>query len=637
MPASDKGHASRSAICTSLDGNEARTPLSQNRSASFDVVDVRIFLALLAFSLLWYLRTAGYEFVDFDDTRVLLGHPNLYNENSLLSSIREIFTGYFPREEPLLVRDLSWAVDARLFGFSNPFGYHLGNIVLNALNVGLLYLFLRRTTRSTETSAAVAICFALLPVHVEPVCWVMGRKDMLAAFFLLAALLAQSFELDDRSKAQRRTLYTFALLFTLLALFSKASALVFFIVLGLHRLFRPYLEAGHHPRTKIDWPTRSGHAALAVAPHAVISVLFFIWYRGVIGAYGIIGSDAPGPLDPEHLSNMVRFAPLILGQYISHIAWPVELSMYYRWPHVEIPLTTPELVGSAALAIALLAGLCALIARRRDLAFYALVALTLLLPYTGLFYVGFWSADRYIYLASAGALVIAIVLLREFSARSRVAAAASALIAVAFISGSALQSWQQQAAWRNGESLWLYEAYRGEPSLLSIQALAKAYMKRTERDAAGPEHAIWLDRAEAEIERGFTRHSELEQIPGRYPVPEQLQLARLHYLRGRVAELRREPIENQLRHFSRAFELAPERLTAIYTSRSLFAMAGYADGPEQQKLVEDSFDYFVHYIEFSQHDSLQLAESKQMLEANYEGRFPFLENRILETRKIYFQ
>jgi hypothetical protein len=334
---------------------------------------------------------------------------------------------------------------------------------------------------------------------------------------------------------------------------------------------------------------------------------------------------------------MIRFAPLILGQYLAHLAWPVELSMYYRWPHVEIPLTAPELVGSAVIAIALLAGLCALIARRRDLAFHALVALTLLFPYTGLFYVGFWSADRYIYLASAGALVIAIVLMREFSARSGIAAAASALIAVAFVSGSAIQSWHQQAAWRNGESLWLYEAYRGEPSLLSIQALAKAYIKRAERDAAGPEHAIWLDRAETEIERGFARHSDLERIPGRYPAPEQLQLARLHYLRGRIAELRREPIENQLRHFSQAFELAPERLTAIYTSRSLFAMAGYADGPTQQKLVEDSFDYFVHYIEFSQHDSLQLAESERMLESNYEGRFPFLEGRILETRKAYFQ
>jgi hypothetical protein len=637
MPASDKGHKSRSAICTSLDGNEARTPLSQNRSASFDVVDIRIFLVLIALSLLWYLRTAGYEFVGFDDTRVLLGHPNLYNENSLLSSIREIFTGYFPREEPLLVRDLSWAVDARLFGFGNPFGYHFGNIVLNAFNVGLLFLFLRRTTRSAETSAAVALCFALLPVHVEPVCWVMGRKDMLAAFFLLAALLAQSYELDDRSKTQRRSLYAAALLCTLLALFSKASALVFFIVLGLHRLFHPYLEAGYHPRAKIDWRTRSGRAALAVAPHAVLSVLFFIWYRGVVGEYGVIEAGAPGPLDPEHLSNMIRFAPLILGQYLSHIAWPVELSIYYRWPHVEIPFTTPALVGSVAIAIALPVGLCALIARRRDLAFHALVALALLLPYTGLFYAGFWSADRYVYLASAGALVIVTVLMREFSARSGFAAAVSALIAVAFISGSAIQSWRQQAVWRNGETLWLYEAYRDEPSLLGIQALAKAYMKRAERDEASPGRAIWLDRAEVEIERGFARHSELDRKPGRYPVPEQHHLARLHYLRGRISKLRREPIKNQFRHFSHAFELAPERLTAIYTSRSLFAMAGYADGPEQQKLVENSFDYFVHYIEFSLHDSLELAESERMLEANYEGRFPFLENRILEARKTYFQ
>jgi hypothetical protein len=535
------------------------------------------------------------------------------------------------------VRDVSWAVDARLFGFSNPFGYHFGNIVLNAFNVGLLFLFLRRTTRSAETSAAVAICFAVLPVHVEPVCWVMGRKDMLAAFFLLVALLAESFELDDRSKNRRRTLYLVALFSIVLALFSKASAVVFFVVLGLHRLFHPYLEGRHHPRAKVDWRLRGGRAALAVAPHAVLSIAFFIWYRGVVGAYGIIESDAPGPLEPEHLSNMVRFAPLILGQYLSHLVWPTELSIYYRWPHVEIPLTTQALVASVTIALSLLAGLCVLVIRRRDLAFYALVALALLLPYTGLFYVGFWSADRYIYLASAGALVIAVVLLREVSARSRLAAALSSMVAIAFISGSAFQSWHQQEVWRNNQTLWLHEAYRSEPSLLGIQALAKAYFKRAEQDPTGPEASAWLDRAEIEVERGFARHSELGRIPGRYPVPEQHQLARLHYLRGRISELRREPIENQLHHFSRAFEIAPERLTAIYTSRSLFAMAGYADGPKQQELVEDSFDYFVQYIEFSLHDSLKLAESKRLLENNYAGRFPFLEGRILETREAYFQ
>jgi len=576
--------------------------------------------------------------VDFDDTRVLLGHPNLYDESSLLSSLREIFIGYFPREEPLLVRDLTWALDARWFGFANPFGYHFGNVVLNALDVGLLFLLLRRTTRSTITSALVATCFAFLPVHVEPVCWVMGRKDLLAAFFMLIALLAQSFELDDRSKSRRRVLYALTLLCTVLALFSKASALAFFAVLGLHRVFHPYLEGGCSPRAPIDWRSQSGRAALAVLPHAIASASFFIWYRAVLAAYGTIDSGAPGPLDPEHLSNVVRFAPLILGQYLSHIAWPVELSMYYRWPNVEIPLTTGQLIGSAAIALGLLAGLGALLARRRDLAFYALFSLTLLLPYSGLFYVGFWSADRYIYLASAGVLVIAATALRGFATRGRIAAAAAALIAVGFVSESAIRGWSQQAIWRDSESLWRYEAYRKEPSLLSIQALAKTYVKRAERaDPADVETSPWLDRAEAEIERGFERNAQLGRKPGRYPVPEQHQLARLYYLRGRIAELRREPPEVQYRFFARAFELAPERLTAIYTSRSLFGMAGYAKGAQQQQLIEDSFDYFVQYIEFSRHDALQLAESEQLLEANYEGRFPFLEERILQTRKTYFQ
>ena len=49
---------------------------------------------------------------------------------------------------------------------------------------------------------------------------------------------------------------------------------------------------------------------------------------------------------------MLRFAPLILGQYLANIAWPVDLSMYYRWPHVEIPLSRAELLGSAGIAAA---------------------------------------------------------------------------------------------------------------------------------------------------------------------------------------------------------------------------------------------------------------------------------------------
>ena len=193
-------------------------------------------LALGGVSLGLYARAVFFDFVSFDDPSVLLAHPNLYDERSLLASLREIFLDYFPREEPLLLRDVTWALDARLFGFENPLGYHLGNVVLNALNAPLLLLFLHHATRRFDFALVVSGLFVLLPVHVEPVCWVMGRKELLVSFWMLLGLLAQSHELRARDPRRRRSLYALTLLCTGLALLSKMSAVVFFLVLGLHRV-----------------------------------------------------------------------------------------------------------------------------------------------------------------------------------------------------------------------------------------------------------------------------------------------------------------------------------------------------------------------------------------------------------------
>jgi hypothetical protein len=133
-------------------------------------------LGLALLSLALYARAAGFDFVNFDDPTVLLAHPQLYDETSFLASLSQIFFESFPREEPLLLRDVSWALDARVFGFQNPLGYHLGNVLFNAANVALLFLFLARATRRFGLSLAVAGVFAVLPVHVEPVSWVWGAR-----------------------------------------------------------------------------------------------------------------------------------------------------------------------------------------------------------------------------------------------------------------------------------------------------------------------------------------------------------------------------------------------------------------------------------------------------------------------------
>lgn len=599
--------------------------------------DMLLLAALILCSLGFYMRTTAFSFVDYDDLRILQAHPHLYDAGSLLESLREIFFGYFPREEPLLIRDVSWAIDARLFGFENPFGYHLGNVVLNALVVGLVFLLFRRLLSSRTLAALLSLAFALLPIHVEPVSWVMGRKDLLVAFFMTLGLLLQSRELtEDRDRRNRRWLWWGGtLLCCALALGSKISAISFPLVLGLHRLFHPYLEGRRDPRMAFEWPGALRRSLPPLLPHLALAIGAFVWYRGILAEYGVIERGGPAPLSGEHLGHVFGFLPLIAAEYLRSVFIPGELSTYYRWPHVAIPLSPGERIASALWALGLLCGLVVLMRRRRDLAFFALFSLFLLAPYSGLFYVGFWRADRYLYLASAGLLAIAGLGLREAVSRAPIARAPVALLVVAFMVSSAALSWSHQAVWRNSESLWLYETRREAPSLHAFQALAKQYVRRASAASTPEAREVWTLRAEETIARGFERRGELDLIPTLYRIPEQLSISRLHELEGRIARLRQAPPLEQASHFRRAFETAPNRRAALLLSGSLYEAAAVRPLPERQPLIEASFDAFTQYLAYSSSDPRRLADAWQLLEQNYGARFPFLESRIEAARRSH--
>ena len=86
-------------------------------------------------------------------------------------------------------------------GGLEPWGYHLGNLLLHAGNVVLVWLLARRllasgsdeslTNRSIAAGATLsALLWGLHPLHAEPVAWVSARRDLLCGFFYLLAALA---------------------------------------------------------------------------------------------------------------------------------------------------------------------------------------------------------------------------------------------------------------------------------------------------------------------------------------------------------------------------------------------------------------------------------------------------------------
>ncbi|MEX2016403.1 MAG: hypothetical protein WD873_07160, partial [Candidatus Hydrogenedentales bacterium] len=142
-------------------------------------------LAGIVLAVYWPALSHG--FVDYDDDVYIVNHPRL-SQGLTADNVRWAFTSpYHSNWHPLTW--LSWFADVELFGVS-PAAFHRTDLLLHAANSVLVYALLFAVTRSWLASIAAALLFALHPLRVESVAWASERKDVLSAFFALAATLA---------------------------------------------------------------------------------------------------------------------------------------------------------------------------------------------------------------------------------------------------------------------------------------------------------------------------------------------------------------------------------------------------------------------------------------------------------------
>ena len=283
-------------------------------------------------------------------------------------------------------------LEHKLWGFAAP-GYHAVNVLLHLANTLLLWRILRWL--KVPGALAVAALFAVHPIHVESVAWVIERKDVLSGMFYLACILAWL----RHSERPGRWTYGGALTLFAAAVLAKNIA----VTLPAALLVLQWFRNGHVTRQDV----------LRVAPFFAVAVAF------VAIDLTLVASATPAEF---HYSIVERalIAARSVWFYMGKMLWPVGLAVIY--PHWDGEIGGP-LDWKAASVAAAWAGIAAIVALTAAFWFlrdrvgrgplagwlFFLITLSPALGFIDHTYMLFsFVADRHQYLAGIGVLAVVV-------------------------------------------------------------------------------------------------------------------------------------------------------------------------------------------------------------------------------------
>lgn len=406
-------------------------------------LDWRSLAIVVAAATVPYLNALGAGFA-FDDDLVIRQNPVITGAFDLRGILG-------PHNYPVVVYRpltvLTYALNERVAPGYAPL-FHAVNLVLHVGVTLLVFQLGLQLCRARSVALIAAVLFGVHPIHTEAVTGIVGRAELLAAFFGLLTLVWTISAADDNNRKSGRD--ALALLAFTAAVFCKESALT---VLPLIPLCRAVRRGGRL------WPAlwrelRSGHWL----PFLVVSGLFLATRTYVIGTLTV--PDRPLPLDNvlAYVPAVVRIrtALAVLCDYASLLVMPVVLSADYSWRAVTPVASWFSLRPLVGLGLVIGSITVFLRSNRRSpalgvLAIFPLVTLSLasnlVIP------IGTVKAERLLYLPSVGCVLLAGVLLQQFRPkRAWLRAGLVALITVTF----AARTWARNGDWQN--NLTLFEA-----------------------------------------------------------------------------------------------------------------------------------------------------------------------------------
>lgn len=382
-----------------------------------------IFITLIVFS-----PALKADFVNWDDDTYIAENPviqdlTIDNLRVMFRMDRSMIGNYHPLTE------LSFAINYAISGL-NPTAYIATNLAIHIFNTILVFFFFYYfSEKDIIVSTLTGLLFAIHPMHVESVCWISERKDLLYVFFYLAALISYFPVIKRKSKIY----YLFTLLLFTFSLLSKAQAVTFPLALLLLHIWYKKIQLKSliiYLGPFLILSLIFGLLAISTQSDALTIVDLNIFDRIIVGSLGLV---------MYLIKSVVPFNLSALNPYPPDLDWP---GYYYLMPVIFIGFVISIFW----------------VFRKNKAAFFGLTFFLLtVLPVLQFLPVGMsMYAERYTYLPYLGLFFIGADFYSQMTGHRlwTINTPQYSILLVVLLVTFCFTTFQRTQVWHNSESLW---------------------------------------------------------------------------------------------------------------------------------------------------------------------------------------
>jgi len=326
-------------------------------------------LLLLAITTLVYIPGLSGGFI-FDDFPNIVTNERIRLEQLSLDSVRRAAGAYQAGTYGRPLATLTFAFDYLIAG-NDPRQFKLTSLFVHLLNAVLVFIFTKRILDiagvkerwGVAASFTVALIWAIHPIQVSSVLYVVQRMETLASTFILGALLAylrgRTFQIEGK---KAWPWLVFAVVLACIGMLSKETAVLF-------PIFALTLEL-----TLLGFRAKNpqGRRALAIVYATGLSICGLVFVALILPHYASAGAFAARDFTLyESLLTQLRVIPMYLGQIIYPV--PATLHFYYDAYPISTGLLDPPTTAAGLIFICTLLGSAIWLRKRRPLAAFGIL------------------------------------------------------------------------------------------------------------------------------------------------------------------------------------------------------------------------------------------------------------------------